>query len=608
MEPPDLTAATEWRLAWLEASGDGLWDWDLRSGVAHLSPNYYVLTGYSPGAVTVDLAFFQRLVHPDDLPGVMATMNAHLRGETRESVIEYRMLTASGAQRWIRGRGWVVARDAQGEPLRMMGYITDISEYKRIERQREQSLAGFMAILDSEIVGIAVVAERTIVWANATMHKMFGYEDGELLGQPTRIAYPDDETYQRFGEFAYASLREHGYYRGELPQRRKDGTLGWFEFHLSLLAGDELAAVGTIIDISERKRTEEALRASEARYRALVEDQTEVIARFRTDGTLLYVNEVYCRLFGRTVEATIGSQWQPDVHADDLPMIEARLAELSPDNPVVTIENRVYVASGHLRWMQFINRAFFDEAGAICELYSVGRDITPRKELELEREGLLAANMRLSRKIIRLQEQERAVLASELHDEIAQELAAIRAHAGAIERRQPDPGTQVLSDAAAIAAAADRIYKVSHRLMEGLHPQLLDNGGLVAALRTLLETQLVRSADLRIWLRTDVAADGYSPEIRIHIYRIVQECLANVLTHARAQRMRIFLGERRQGGRRSLRLVVRDDGVGIDDVAASRGYGLLLMRERAAILGGSFSRLGRGRSGVRIVVEVPLPP
>jgi PAS domain S-box-containing protein len=135
-------------------------------------------------------------------------------------------------------------------------------------------------------------------------------------------------------------------------------------------------------DIAKRMRAEMALRENEERYRAVVEDQTEVISRFKTDGTLLFVNDVFCRMFGKTHNELIGSKWQPQAAAEDVPLIEERLRALSPDNPVVIVENRVRTGGGDLRWMQFVNRAFFNSAGRHIETQSIGRDITERKRAE----------------------------------------------------------------------------------------------------------------------------------------------------------------------------------------------------------------------------------
>lgn len=118
-------------------------------------------------------------------------------------------------------------------------------------------------------------------------------------------------------------------------------------------------------------------------FKAVVEDQTEIISRFRADGTFTYVNDVFCRFFGKKPETLIGSRWQTVVVAEDLPMTLQKLRGLSPRKRVVTIENRVYSATGEVRWMQFINRALFKN-GRLLETQSVGRDITEKKLAEEE--------------------------------------------------------------------------------------------------------------------------------------------------------------------------------------------------------------------------------
>lgn len=135
-------------------------------------------------------------------------------------------------------------------------------------------------------------------------------------------------------------------------------------------------------EIEERKHAVEALQRSEERYRAVVEDQTEVIGRFDAEGVFTFVNEVFCRFFGKTSQELLGRKWQPVAVAEDLPKIDQQLRSLSPDNPIVVVENRVYSGQGEVRWMQFVNRGFFDENGRLTEVQAVGRDITQRKEAE----------------------------------------------------------------------------------------------------------------------------------------------------------------------------------------------------------------------------------
>ncbi|MEG3919608.1 AAA family ATPase [Microcoleus sp. T3_A4] len=149
-------------------------------------------------------------------------------------------------------------------------------------------------------------------------------------------------------------------------------------------------------EIRERKKTEEALQQSEARYLGILEDQTELIARYLPDGTVTFVNEGFCRFFGLTREQLIGHHYAPVVFEEDREYITRLVNSISKDNPVVTIENRVIVSS-EVRWTQWVNRGIFDDSGCLVELQAVGRDISDRKkaeaELERAKEAAIAANL-----------------------------------------------------------------------------------------------------------------------------------------------------------------------------------------------------------------------
>lgn len=129
----------------------------------------------------------------------------------------------------------------------------------------------------------------------------------------------------------------------------------------------------------ELSRINEELRASEARYRNVVETQTEFIVRWLPDGTFKFVNEAYCRYFEMTPAEVLGRSWHHKVHPDDLRLVFESISILTPQHPSATCENRVYRANGEICWTQWVNRAFFDHAGRPVEYQSVGRDVTALK-------------------------------------------------------------------------------------------------------------------------------------------------------------------------------------------------------------------------------------
>ncbi len=137
-------------------------------------------------------------------------------------------------------------------------------------------------------------------------------------------------------------------------------------------------------EITERKRIEEALRESEARYRAIVEDQTELICRFMPGGTMTFVNEAYCRYFAKSSEELIGHTFMPFIPYEDREKVAKHFASLSARNPVATHEHRVITPAGEIRLQQWSNRVILDDQNQIIEYQAVGRDITEQKVMEQE--------------------------------------------------------------------------------------------------------------------------------------------------------------------------------------------------------------------------------
>ena len=142
---------------------------------------------------------------------------------------------------------------------------------------------------------------------------------------------------------------------------------------------------GLAFDITEQRRAEEALRESEKRYRNVVEDQTELISRFLPDGTHIFVNEAYCRYFGFTRNDILGHRFKPKIPSEDQERINQFFKSLTQDNPVDTIEHRIIMPDGIIRWQRWIDRVIFDGSGTKTEYQSVGRDVTEIKEAEEER-------------------------------------------------------------------------------------------------------------------------------------------------------------------------------------------------------------------------------
>lgn len=234
--------------------------------------------------------------------------------------------------------------------------------------------------------------ERIIEYANSAVENQFGYPVETCIGKTTEFLYPEPDSYHEFAEVLTRAIDEKkDVLKTEKILRRQNGDTFVAEITATFIYINERAShvISIVRDISGLKIMERELKETLEKYKKVVEDQTEVISRFSPDGTFTFVNDTYCRYFGKKENELIGKKWHPVAHEDDLPEVNRQLKKMSKENPVITIENRVMDGMNRLRWMQFVNRGFFNKNGNIIEIQSVGRDVTIVKEKEeiiLERE------------------------------------------------------------------------------------------------------------------------------------------------------------------------------------------------------------------------------
>ena len=215
------------------------------------------------------------------------------------------------------------------------------------------------------------------LFTNPAFHSLtdLGAVEGKLFSEIIPgFGVSSPELFNIFGSVAAGGLAENVDIFIEVLQR-------WFSVQVFSPKPKHFIAIFFVIN--QHKSVEQALVKSEQRYKALLEDQSEIICRFNADGTIIFVNEAFCRLFGQSQESLIGQTYQPVVWPEDILLVTEKLNSLSASNPVITIEYRIVTADGMLRWGQFINRAFFDDKGVLLEMQSVGRDITEQKQVEV---------------------------------------------------------------------------------------------------------------------------------------------------------------------------------------------------------------------------------
>ena len=347
---------------------------------------------------------------------------------------------------------------------------------------------------------------------------------------------------------------------------------------------------------------------------AIVQTAPDIIFSRKADGARDYISSRFYEYTGAAPGSAVGFAWMEYLHPEDKERSLAEWMECVRSGETYESEYRILGSHGQYRWFRARAVPLQDEGGGIVKWYGTCSDIHDSKLLEqsirdsaIELERMVdvrtAELRRLSSRLMTLQDEERRRIAREIHDGLGQELAAAKMIMDGILAKDSSPsGQQAAADASQLVDRAIRqVRTISHLL----HPPLLDEVGLVSALRWYLEGLSERSG-IEIQLEIDPTdLRRLKPELETAIFRIIQEALTNMFRHSGARNGRVSLTE----SEGDVVVRVSDDGKGIDEQVAqlrpeSVGVGIGGMRQRVNELGGRL-RLANANPGT--IVEVVIP-
>ncbi len=351
--------------------------------------------------------------------------------------------------------------------------------------------------------------------------------------------------------------------------------------------------------INECKQAEAALRESEERYRELFENAKDAIYVHDLSGTYMSVNRAAEELLGYKRDEILEKSFVDFVAPEYTNIVAEKLQAKSSEKGETTYEIDVIAKDGRRVPVEVSTQAIY-ENGAPIGVQGTVRDITERKR---SRDALEM----FSRRLIEAQEEERQRIARELHDQIGQVLTAVRINLQAVQgiSNTAEAAPYIRDNIAVIDMALQRVKDLS----VDLRPPLLDDIGLVTALRWYVERQSLRTgirADVRIDLRDH--NERFSQDLETACFRIAQEALTNVFRHAQAQRVSLHL----KRNKTQLVLAIKDDGVGFDPAILQKlapraaTLGLLGMQERARAVGGSIEINSSSARGTEIRSRFPI--
>jgi PAS domain S-box-containing protein len=478
----------------------------------------------------------------------------------------------------------------------------------KAREQRVITLAGaelpYKAMFDQMYEGaVTLTLDGTIAYCNRRFAEIVRAPLARIVGLPLhRFVAPADRAALE------ALCHEAAAHRAwsELSVRAGDGSSVSVSVSCAPLqlkgSADPIGVIAMITDITEEKQAAELLRQSEERFRLMLENVRDYgIFMLDPAGHVVSWNAGAERIKGYRAAEILGQHFSRFYSPEDVERGKPKHELL-----VAAAEGRLEDEGWRLRkdgtrfWANVVITALRDQMGNLRGFAKVTRDITERKQAEELR-------ARLTRQVMTAQDEERRRIARELHDETGQSLTGLLVGLRTIER------SETIAEAAELAqqlreVAAQSLADV-RRLARGLHPGILDDLGLCAAVTRYVE-DFTRLHRVVVDVRTGLDVDRLPLLVQTTVYRVLQEALTNVARHAAAGSASVRLA--REGT--TVELVVQDDGAGIKRQRGvgrgrptnRRGLGLEGMRERVALLGGSIRVESKPGVGTTITARIPL--
>lgn len=444
------------------------------------------------------------------------------------------------------------------------------------------------------------------VRVNDVMIKYSGYTREELLSMQVTDLFPADSK-PVFGTGLQKRLAgEKIPQDAEYKMIAKNGRAFWVHLNAKFIDKKEKPAGAQVVvyDITRRKLAEDALRESEAKYRNLVERARDGIVIFHRE-KLAYVNPYFAELTGYQVGELAGRSATviipPELQA---PLRQRYRRRLKGKNEPTIYESQLMHRDGRRIDVEF-NIGVIQYQGEPANL-TIVRDITERKRMEKERIQAEKKLRYLSSRLLRSQESERKRLSTELHDELGQSLALLKHMLRSKNKSRPGASPSPVTSTDETITFVDQIIENLRRISKDLSPAILEDLGLTAALQWALNS-FSRKHGIETYTQMADIDNLYSDEIKVNIYRIIQESLSNIGKHARAEHVSVSI--HREKGRVSF--TVEDDGRGFElgrikqGNLTGSGMGLDIMSQRARMIGGSLKIESAPGKGTRIRLHVP---
>jgi PAS domain S-box-containing protein len=311
-----------------KASNEGLWDWNIKTGSVYLSPRYYLMLGYTSRDFSGYFSDIFNLLHSEDKKLLRQAVNEFIeRGSDLSVVLRFRK--KDGEYLWIRVKGWIVEKDENGSPVRAIGTNTDITSMVLSEEEKSKTEKRLALALNAANEGIWDWDLKTNkAYFSPKYYTMLGYEDGEFpadFENWRNHLHPDDV--EKSGKIIMESISSSTAFEIEFRFRTKDGDYRWLLGRGKVIESDKdgkpIRAVGTHVDIHERKIIENELLKSEKRLRFITDSISDTVWLLDNDMKVLFVNPSVGRYSGFMENELVGRSFYEILSAKSVEIVRS---------------------------------------------------------------------------------------------------------------------------------------------------------------------------------------------------------------------------------------------------------------------------------------------
>lgn len=597
----------------VEVTSDFIWEVNKNGVYTYVSPKIYDILGYQPEEVLGKTPF--DLMPPEEAQRISRVFKEYasqrkqldsLQNINRHKDGDLFILETSGVPvynnkggfKGYRGMDRDITKRKQAEEA--LARLKDQLEIRVKERTTElaESEEKYRSVVDNTDELIVVFQEK-IRFVNKRGLEITGYSEKELFSRPfTDFIHPADRDMLA----EYSQRRANGEAVPNSCEFRiihKDWSTKWLMLHAMLIQWHgKPATLGMMYDITERKLVEEALKASEEKYRSVVENASEAIA-VTQDRKVKYFNPRLLEMTGYSAEDIKSKPFLDFVHPEDRKWVEEiYLKRIAGEEAPKIYEFRLVTNDGSTRWIRMnANLVTWEGRPATLNIFS---DINDEKNL---RDQLTEYAYRITM----AQEEERKRVGYELHDDTAQYLSILKMQLGALSQSESIQDLKVKEKLQFLEKDADRAFNDVRRYSHELRPIVLEHQGLAAALEQMVE-DYNKLGQLHISMNISGEEPDLPEVVKLGFFRIAQEALNNIRKHAKATQINIILNCWED----QLEMSVSDDGIGFDIRGASvracdkGNLGLMSMRERAELIGASLNIESKSGQGTTVRAEIPL--